>query len=1319
MAAAAFVAVPLAADDSAADGDDLLIAPLVGEDDLEEYDLPAAITGEITIPAGYYVTPDKDFTMASLGGLASITFSAGSQLRIDAMTPFSIDAVAGFVYFEAGSSIAMTILDAGYTTPVKERVATVLDGKITYDVKMGTGAYMMFDANLTICDGAMVTYNKQDLFFNGDTTFTAKVNVDVNMEDFEEITEIPMHVLIDAKLTCGEMIFYPNGDHDEAFVTIVKGSYQSFYLEVSNPAYLKADKYTIDVEGSGTFVLDIDGTEATVTDEADLSIFIKTGETLEDLDVDVTGNASFELDVDDYTGDILTIRDIAISSNIAIDNENVSYEDNFKIDELSVVTPATSFSIKGFEYTDSMTFEANSLSDIFSLQNILKEYSYMAEYNPAEAKDYIMACTGAMIEVYFGEEMAADFAELLDQLPPAALNVLGFEEGYILSCVPTGTTLKDQFQKIYNSLGQDPDFLDYLDGCTDYILKVTYGIDEFVDPVLKFTEDLSLDYLMFDTYLYDLEVSGIEVSSSTRYGDVYESEAESSYDGATATLKFPTSAFEIELPAMTNYTHVDDKGITEKMTVDGDLSIYAITAELNEYYLSFTVDADDTVFMNYDGLITVTTDDEIEDFFLSGGKIIASADSIKHRLDIEIQINDIDFPEYKDIDVAGLANMVRADDLSLSNFLAGDSFLLDENFLAGDSFLADDDFLAGDSFLADSLALPDAMDIHVVIDADVAIEGSASMKNAILYVENYNGMYYTVTFDEFKAESDISFADDNIDGKASAYYKDLYAGAYAYGAAAEFDTVTYSSDKIEMKGDVIADNIMFVDVTGSLVITRGSASDVTDVFIFDDLEASMELDITDNMAAELDALSFDLKVIDRGITVDFGEVVCDVDMMTFHSDKATIDGIYLSKGSPLYSMQGTVEGIDMVFDRLYPASYEISSADIIFNGTTGYAVWQQTVDGNGNRVNCEVDGTFLLDSIAEVPIVYNMVTPVILGGQSHYSFTGEGMAVTGEADFSEFGGFEMGGTVYVTDEYSEGDELSLDLVFAGAALGFDARGFLTIKALTGYTLDPTTYEGFTVNSDGYVVVDPAIVEAGTGILFAAATGDVFNLTIDGVTKPVHYGAFITIEKDSNFLGMFNENGDSVGFVVGPDWCYYYDYLGDMTLTSVTTATVTATPDEVVKLTTDKFNFVVPEAEFDFITYELPSGMIVSFASEDLVSGEAVRAAVEETKYEGKDAFMIHSDHTMTIEYAVSGTDVTLYHVVRGVPVPMNCMYYLDENGQTYAVAELTSYSTYFFDEKGNNGGKDNTYFYLAAIAIAIIVVAALCVPLYLKKKRTA
>ena len=175
----------------------------------------------------------------------------------------------------------------------------------------------------------------------------------------------------------------------------------------------------------------------------------------------------------------------------------------------------------------------------------------------------------------------------------------------------------------------------------------------------------------------------------------------------------------------------------------------------------------------------------------------------------------------------------------------------------------------------------------------------------------------------------------------------------------------------------------------------------------------------------------------------------------------------------------------------------------------------------------------------------------------------------------------------------------------------------------------------------------------------------------------------------------------------------------MTLTSVTTATVTATPDEVVKLTTDKFNFVVPDAEFDFITYELPSGMIVSFASEDLVSGEAVRAAVEETKYEGKDAFMIHSDHTMTIEYAVSGTDVTLYHVIRGVPVPMNCMYYVDENGQTYAVAELTSYSTYFFDEKGSNGGKDNTYFYLAAIAIAIIVVAALCVPLYLKKKRTA
>ncbi|MBE6514172.1 MAG: hypothetical protein E7Z69_03660 [Thermoplasmata archaeon] len=1313
MAAAAFAAVPFVADDSAADGD-LLIAPLIGDDDMEEYELPAAITGEITIPAGYYVTPDKDFTMASLGGMSSITFSAGSQLRIDAMTPFSIDAIAGFFYFEPGSSVAMTILGGGFNQIVKERVATILDGKIVYDIQMGTGAYMMFDANLTICDGAMITYNKQDLFFNGDTTFTAKINVEVNMEDIEDINEVPAHVLIDAKLTCGEMIFYPDGDHDEAFVTVVKGSYQSFFLEVSNPAYLKENKYTIDVDGSGKFVLDIDGTEATITDEADLSIVIKTGDKLEDLDVDVTGNTSFELDVDDYTGDILTIRDIVISSTATIDNENVSYEDNFQIDELTVVTPNASFSIKGFDYSDSMTFEANSLSDLFSLQNILKEYGYLAQFNPAEAKNYIMACTGAMIEVYFGSEMAADFAELLDQIPPQVLNVLGFEDGYILSCVPVGTTLKDQFQRIYNGLGQDPDFLDFLDGCTDYILKVAYGIDEFVAPVLEFTENLSLDYLMFDTYLYDLEVSGIQLSTNTIYGEGYESETESSYDGATATLKFPTSAFEIELPAMSNYTFVDGNGITEKMTVEGDLSIYAITAEMKEYYLSFSVDAVDNMFMNYDGLITANANDKITDFFLSGSNVVVSADSLRYKVDVEIQINDIDFPEYKDIDVAGLANMVKANDLTLSNFLAGDSFLLDENFLAGDNFLLADDSFEGDNFLADNLLKPPMPDIQ--IDADVSIDAYASMKGALLNVNGYRGMYYTVTFDEFESDVDASFADDNLDATASLSYENLYARAY--NPMVDYSTITYSADKIQMEGDVIADNIMAVDVTGDLCITRGNASDVAEVYIYDDLKAGMDYDIEDR-TAELNALSFDFKVIDTGITIDFGTVACDVDEMSFHSDMVEISGIYLSKGSPLYSMGGTVENVDMVFDGLYPQSYRISAADITFTGTNGYLVWKQTVDGNGNYVNCEVDGTFLMDRVEEVPVVYNMITPVILGGQDHYSFTGEGMAVTGEADFSEFGGTEMAGTAYVNKKYTEGDELSLDLVFHGCALGFDARGFLTIRAMAGFTLDPTTYDGFTVNSDGYVIIDPEIVEAGEGVLSASATGDVFNLTIDGVTKPVHYGAFINIPQDDNFLGMFNENGDAVGDVVLNDWCYYYYYLGDMTLTSATTVTVTATPDEVVKLTTDKFNFVVPETEFTYISYDLPSGMIVSFASEDLVSGETVRAAIEETKYEGKDAFMIHSDHDMSIEYPVSGTDVTLYHVMRGIPVPMSCMYYVDENGQTYAVAELTSYSTYYFDEKGSDGSKDNTYFYLAAIAIAIIVVAALCVPLYLKKKRTA
>ncbi|MBQ3685071.1 MAG: hypothetical protein II933_01475 [Candidatus Methanomethylophilaceae archaeon] len=1317
MAAAAFVAVPFAMDDSAADGD-LLIAPLIGDDDMEEYELPAAITGEITIPAGYYVTPKDDYTMAALGGVTSITFSAGSQLRIDAMSSFSMDAVAGFLYFEAGSSIAFTVLDEGYAMPVKEKFCTILSGKFTYDIEMGTGTYMVFDAKLTISDGAMITYNKEDFFFNCDTTLTAEVNIEADLKDFdpEDLDDVPMHVLVNAKLTCGEIIYYPDGDHDEAFVTLVKGSYQSYYLEASNPTYLKADKATLDMEVSGKFVLDIDGTEATITDEADLSVVIKTGEKLDDIDISITGNTSYELDVDDYSGDILTIRDIAISSSAKIDDEKVSYEDRFQIDELSIVTPANSFSIKGFDYSDSMTFEANSLADIFSVKNIVKEYAYIAQYNPAEAKNYIMACTGAMIEVYFGSEMAADFAELLDQIPPQVLSVLGFEDGYILSCVPTGTTLKDQFQKIYNGLGQDPDFLDYLDGCTDYILKVTYGIDEFVAPVLEFTENLSLDYLMFDTALYDLEVSGIQLSTNTIYGEGYESETESSYDGATATLKFPTSAFEIELPAMSNYTFVDDNGITEKMTVDGDLSIYAITAEMKEYYLSFSVDAVDNMFMNYDGLITANANDKITDFFLSGSDVVVSADSLRYKVDVEIQINDIDFPEYKDIDVAGLANRVKTNDLTLSNFLAGDSFLLDTNFLAGDSFLLADDSFEGDNFLADNLLRPPMPDIQ--IDADVSIDAYASMKGALLNVNGYRGMYYTVTFDEFESDVDASFADDNLDATASLSYENLYARAYSPMAVFDYSTITYSADKIQMEGDVIADNIMAVDVTGDLCVTRGNASDVAEVYIYDDLKASMDYDIEDR-TAELNALTFDFKVIDTGITIDFGNIACDVDEMSFHSDMVEISGIYLSKGSPLYSMGGTVENVEMVFDGLYPQSYRISAADITFTGTNGYLVWKQTVDGNGNHVNCEVDGTFLMDRVAEVPVVYNMITPVILGGQDHYSFTGEGMAVTGEADFSEFGGTEMAGTAYVNKKYTEGDELSLDLEFHGCALGFDDRGFLTIRAMAGFTLDPTTYDGFTVNSDGYVVIDPEIVEAGEGFLFASATGDMFNLTIDGVTTPVHYGAPINIPKDENFLGMFNENGDAVGDVILNNWCYDYYYLGDMTLTSVTTVTVTATPDEVVKLTTDKFNFVVPEAEFDFITYDLPSGMIVSFASEDLVSGEAVRAAVEETKYEGKDAFMIHSDHTMTIEYAVSGTDVTLYHVMRGIPVPMSCMYYVDENGQTYAVAELTSYSTYYFDEKGSDGSKDNTYFYLAAIAIAIIVVAALCVPLYLKKKRTA
>ena len=1296
---------------------------------MEEYELPTNITGEITVPAGYYVAPCDDYTMA-FG--AKVTFSPGSQLRIDAMSPFSLDAIAGFVYFEAGSSIAMSVMGHGTAIPFTEEVTTILDGAFSYNVEMGTGALMVFEATLSIADDSMVTCNKHILEFNGDTSFVAEVNVDIDMEDYDpsELDEIPMHVLVEAETIFGEIVYYPDGDDTETFVTISSDSYQSFYLEASNAAYSKTDNSTLDLQGSSKIILDIDGSEAVLTDETDLDIVI-TGDEPEDFDVDVSGKYSFEIDVDDYKGEILTIRDVAMSASVVIDNDDVTAKYKSEIGEISVDTMYSDFSLKGLEYSDGMTFEANSLSDLFSIQNILKEYAYMAEYNPSEAKDYIMACTGAMIEVYFGEEIAADFEELLVQLPPMALYALGFEDGYILSCVPDGTTLKAQFQRIYDGLGEDPDFTDYLSGCTDYILKVTYGIDEFVDPVLQFTQDFSLDYLMLDTEDYDLEVSGIELSSSVKYGSDYESKTESSYDGATAYIRYPTgTVFEVVLPAMSNSTFVDDEGITEESTVEGEFSVSAITFGGDVYVLSFEADANDTMYMNYEGLVTFSTNDEIMDFLLTGAGVSFSADYISYNMDVAIQVNDIDFPEYQDIDVAGLASYIRIvpKELGLDSFLAeasADSFLADY-FLADDS-LASDLALAGGLALADDLADDDGFSMdelaeyitippiqEIEIDADVEADVSFSFENVIAYVPDYQGMYYNATIGKFTADAEFTFVDEELEGSASASYRDCTATLYN-----SMMTINYNVDEMEMEGEVIADNIIAVEATGSMYVALGVGSDVSQVYVMDDIEAIAEIvyDMSGETEAELDSLSFDYVIIDQGITVDFGKVVYDVDSMTFFTNEVNIDGIFLNKGSQLYSMSGTVQDVYMEFEGMYPESYSITSADIIFNGTNGYVVWKQTVDERGNLVTCDVDGSFLLDNIELVPCVYDLIHPVILGGQSHYTFTGEGVAYAREAYFSEYGGTEMGGTAYALDEYFGGD-LHLYLDFTGVVLGFDARGFMTVKALTGYTLDPSTYEGFTVGSDGYVVIDPEILAEGEGILSAEGVGDLHTLTIDGVSKPVHYGAEIVIEKGSNFLGMFNENGDAIGDVDGTTWYFKYYYDGDMTLYSISTQAVTVTPDRVVKLSDEQFNFTVPLEEFGAIIFETADGMIVNYASEDLVPGDIVRTAIEKTTFNGKDAFMIHCDHSMIIEYPVSGTDVVLYHVIRGVPVPMNCMYYVDDDGQAYAIAELSSFSTFYFDEK--EGGKTtDTYFYLAAIAIALIVAVALCVPLYLRKRKAA
>jgi hypothetical protein len=300
------------------------------------------------------------------------------------------------------------------------------------------------------------------------------------------------------------------------------------------------------------------------------------------------------------------------------------------------------------------------------------------------------------------------------------------------------------------------------------------------------------------------------------------------------------------------------------------------------------------------------------------------------------------------------------------------------------------------------------------------------------------------------------------------------------------------------------------------------------------------------------------------------------------------------------------------------------------------------------------------------------------------------------------------GIVYVTDKYVNGD-VELEISFDGALFGVmhndgALKDVYLIRPMPGYTLDPSSYDGFTANPlDGIITIDE-----GADVLSATSIGEKYTLTLDGAPFEVTYGEPFTHEyRGENPAMVLGPNDRAYGHIEAGRWYLdEYHILGDATFTTVYGEEVQVKLNDVTEVTTKGFTFNVPDEEFDYIAINAPCGATIAYSAIDIAGKDAVYGCIYEVdKIKGNKTYQIDSSAVSMVTIPVSTKDAKLFHMVGGEATQMDAIVYEGDDGKYYATAYLSGYSLYYVEEGSSNGG-DNTMLYVAIAVIAVVVLVA-------------
>ncbi|AMK13149.1 cell surface protein [methanogenic archaeon mixed culture ISO4-G1] len=597
------------------------------------------------------------------------------------------------------------------------------------------------------------------------------------------------------------------------------------------------------------------------------------------------------------------------------------------------------------------------------------------------------------------------------------------------------------------------------------------------------------------------------------------------------------------------------------------------------------------------------------------------------------------------------------------------------------------------------------VDAKVTADSSLKVQANAKLDKAeftanapgAFQMATINGLEASVTYDG-QVEAKITLKD--------AMTKDIKNGAGSAVSASGIEIAISSEDEVlslSVKGSMNNKSYANGTISSETGLTDLSVKislDLSDIDIIGIISGEVSpMVILQNITVE--EITGKMSQTSQGITMDWGSVKFDMENMIMSSEKITLSGTYTVHDSSISKIEGSI--INYHQPVMSFGNYGFDSAEVTYTMKDGSKVIDKMEVADSKLIEkITVSGDVNYGEIQSAVGIFAAIGYYL--SEKELTVDGDGRLIMSSFGFD----YDLNGTVYVTEFIQiDGENYSLNFNGAYLAIADGDASKMTVQAAKGYTLDPESYEGFEIQ-DGYVVITD-------NYLTAVSVGEKFKLTIDGKEQEATYGQYVDADVADDVIWLKDSSGTVYGDVSDGSWSYEYLYYGDLTLTSVTGTEAKVKSGETVSAESNDFYFAVP-MEADVFTVSAPSGLIFTVDTEYAYS-ESFCVSNAKTTYNGSEAYDITATGPMSVKFPVKDENTVLYHIINGVPVEMAGTYEVDENGQMYLCATLTSYSTYVLDS-GTAGGLvlDMTMLVIIFAVFVVVIVAAVIV---VKKKRAA